>query len=74
MEAWADFDAERALTSLFIRLQQLALQYYEAGLKLDPKHPHLYTNLGSLLKDMGQLPQAVAMYKKAVDFNPTFVR
>ncbi|ORY72723.1 hypothetical protein BCR35DRAFT_307496 [Leucosporidium creatinivorum] len=52
--------------------QQLALQYYEAGLKLDPKHPHLYTNLGSLLKDMGQLPQAVAMYKKAVDFNPTF--
>ncbi|GAA5938259.1 hypothetical protein JCM1841_006809 [Sporobolomyces salmonicolor] len=52
--------------------QQLALKYYEAGLKLDPKHPHLYTNLGSLLKDMGQLPQAVAMYKRAVDFNPTF--
>ncbi|GAA5827127.1 hypothetical protein JCM5353_006201 [Sporobolomyces roseus] len=52
--------------------QQLALKYYEQGLRLDPKHPHLYTNLGSLLKDMGQLPQAVAMYKRAVDFNPTF--
>ncbi|GAA6000119.1 hypothetical protein JCM5350_004281, partial [Sporobolomyces pararoseus] len=52
--------------------QQLALRYYEQGLRLDPKHPHLYTNLGSLLKDMGQLPQAVAMYKRAVDFNPTF--
>ncbi|GAA5872460.1 hypothetical protein JCM16303_004528 [Sporobolomyces ruberrimus] len=52
--------------------QQLALRYYEQGLHLDPKHPHLYTNLGSLLKDMGQLPQAVAMYKRAVDFNPTF--
>ncbi|GAA6013595.1 hypothetical protein JCM11491_002719 [Sporobolomyces phaffii] len=52
--------------------QQLASRYYEQGLRLDPKHPHLYTNLGSLLKDMGQLPQAVEMYKRAVDFNPTF--
>ncbi|KAK4700382.1 hypothetical protein P7C70_g5865, partial [Phenoliferia sp. Uapishka_3] len=52
--------------------QQLALKYYRAGLALDPKHPHLYTNLGSLLKDMGQLPQAVQMYRQAVEFNPTF--
>ncbi|GAA5853587.1 hypothetical protein JCM8547_002514 [Rhodosporidiobolus lusitaniae] len=52
--------------------QQLALRYYQAGLKLDNRHPHLYTNLGSLLKDMGQLPQAVEMYKQAVQFNPTF--
>lgn len=48
------------------------MRYYEAGLKLDPRHPHLYTNLGSLLKDMGQLPQAVAMYRRAVEFNPSF--
>lgn len=53
--------------------QQLALEYYKAGLEQDQKHPHLYTNLGSLLKDMGQLPQAVLMYKKAVEFNPNFV-
>ncbi|GAA6052315.1 hypothetical protein JCM3770_007247 [Rhodotorula araucariae] len=52
--------------------QQLALRYYETGLKLDPRHPHLYTNLGSLLKDLGQLPQAVAMYKRAVEYNPSF--
>lgn len=52
--------------------QTLALRYYETGLKLDPKHPHLYTNLGSLLKDMGKLPEAVAMYKQAVTFNPGF--
>lgn len=53
--------------------QQLALKYYKAGLQLDPRHPHLFTNLGSLLKDMGQLPQAVLMYKQAVEYNPTFV-
>lgn len=52
--------------------QGLALRYYEYGLRLDNKHPHLYTNLGSLLKDMGQLQQAVAMYKQAVAYNPGF--
>ncbi|GAA5992692.1 hypothetical protein JCM11641_004994 [Rhodosporidiobolus odoratus] len=52
--------------------QQLALRYYHTGLKLDARHPHLYTNLGSLLKDMGKLPEAVEMYKRAVEYNPTF--
>ncbi|GAA5914406.1 hypothetical protein JCM6882_008223 [Rhodosporidiobolus microsporus] len=52
--------------------QTLAMRYYQTGLKLDPRHPHLYTNLGSLLKDMGKLAEAVEMYKSAVQFNPTF--
>ncbi|KAG0292102.1 hypothetical protein BGZ98_002727 [Dissophora globulifera] len=52
--------------------QALALQFYNYGLQLDPRHPHLYTNLGSLLKDMGQLNEAVAMYEKAVECNPRF--
>lgn len=64
---------QQGVPPVVVTAQQLALRYYEAGLKLDPRHPHLYTNLGSLLKDMGQLPQAVEMYKKAVSFNPTFV-
>ncbi|RCI06408.1 hypothetical protein CU098_011342 [Rhizopus stolonifer] len=50
----------------------LAMQYYMYGLQLDPRHPHLYTNLGSLLKDMGHLNEAVSMYEKAVEFNPKF--
>lgn len=33
----------------------LAKAYYEAGLRLDSEHPHLLTNLGSLLKDQGYL-------------------
>ncbi|KAF9197319.1 hypothetical protein BGZ49_002304 [Haplosporangium sp. Z 27] len=52
--------------------QALALQFYHYGLQLDPRHPHLYTNLGSLLKDMGQLTEAVSMYEKAVECNPRF--
>lgn len=52
--------------------QGLALQYYTYGLQLDQRHPHLYTNLGSLLKDMGHLQEAVRMYEKAVECNPKF--
>jgi predicted O-linked N-acetylglucosamine transferase (SPINDLY family) len=44
----------------------LALQYYNYGLQLDAQHAHLYTNLGSLLKDIGQLDAAIGMYERAV--------
>ena len=50
----------------------LALTYYKYGLDLDSKHAHLYTNLGSLLKDIGQLPIAVEMYEKAVACDANF--
>src|SRR5207253_1275154 len=43
----------------------LALAYYNYGLLLDSKHAHLYTNLGSLLKDIGQLDVAIQMYQEA---------
>ncbi|KAF2109909.1 UDP-N-acetylglucosaminyltransferase [Lophiotrema nucula] len=44
----------------------LALAYYNYGLNLDTRHAHLYTNLGSLLKDIGQLDVAIQMYEHAV--------
>ncbi|KAK9362949.1 glycosyl transferase family 41-domain-containing protein [Lipomyces starkeyi] len=50
----------------------LALEYYRYGLSLDSRHPHLYTNLGSLLKDQGRLVHAVAMYERAVACDPNF--
>ncbi|KAJ1926674.1 hypothetical protein IWQ60_003589 [Tieghemiomyces parasiticus] len=49
-----------------------ALQFYTYGLSLDSAHPHLYTNLGSLFKDMGYLHEAVKMYERAVECNPKF--
>ena len=52
--------------------QALAMQYYTQGLQLDPRHPHIYTNLGSLLKDLGHLNEAIQMYQKAVESNPNF--
>lgn len=32
------------------------------------RQPHLYTNLGSLLKDLGHLGEAIQMYEKALEF------
>ncbi|CBQ71837.1 related to UDP-N-acetylglucosaminyltransferase [Sporisorium reilianum SRZ2] len=52
--------------------QALAMQYYTQGLQLDPRHPHIYTNLGSLLKDLGHLNEAIKMYQKAVESSPNF--
>lgn len=50
----------------------LALQYYNYGLQLDQGHAHLYTNLGSLLKDIGQLDAAIQMYERAVKCDGKF--
>ncbi|KAL4907531.1 hypothetical protein BDW74DRAFT_125706 [Aspergillus multicolor] len=50
----------------------LALAYYNYGLHLDSRHAHLYTNLGSLLKDIGQLQAAIRMYEQAVQCDSNF--
>lgn len=50
----------------------LALMYYNYGLNIDQKHAHLFTNLGSLLKDIGQLGAAIKMYERAVSCDGTF--
>jgi predicted O-linked N-acetylglucosamine transferase (SPINDLY family) len=50
----------------------LALAYYNYGLNLDDHHAHLYTNLGSLLKDIGQLNAAIRMYELAVNCDGNF--
>ena len=50
----------------------LALAYYNYGLNLDSRHAHLFTNLGSLLKDIGQLGAAIKMYEHAVSCDENF--
>lgn len=50
----------------------LALAYYNYGLNLDQRHAHLYTNLGSLLKDIGHLGPAIKMYEQAVSCDGNF--
>lgn len=54
------------------QLSQLAYDYYLFGLKLDAKHPHLYTNLGSLLREHGKVAEAKEMYAQAVHADRMF--
>jgi len=39
--------------------REIARLYYEKGLQIDPTHPHLLSNLGSLLKDAGLTNYAI---------------
>ncbi|KAA1466908.1 hypothetical protein DENSPDRAFT_766865 [Dentipellis sp. KUC8613] len=44
--------------------------YYERGLLMDSTHPHLLTNLGSVLKDRGKISEAIHFYALAVQHKP----
>ena len=44
--------------------REVARLYYEKGLQLDPSHPHLLSNLGSLLKDAGDTTRAIGCAPK----------
>lgn len=52
--------------------RELAVQYYNYGLTLDPANPHIFSNYGSLLRDLGRPKEAILMYQKAVDCQPQF--
>ena len=53
------------------RLEE-SIQWYELGLSLDLKHVHLYTNLGSALKDSGRIQDGILAYQKAISLQPDF--
>lgn len=42
--------------------QVIAKAYYTKGLAQDSSHPHLLTNLGSLLKDQGKIEEAIRLF------------
>ncbi|KAJ3158955.1 hypothetical protein HDU86_002124 [Geranomyces michiganensis] len=49
-----------------------ALAWYDFGLKLEPSHVHLLTNLGSALKDRGQVGDGIGCYIRAISIQPDF--
>ncbi|KAI9026139.1 glycosyl transferase family 41-domain-containing protein [Hyaloraphidium curvatum] len=49
-----------------------AIAWYEVGLRLDPNHPHVLTNLGSALKDRGMVQEGIACYRRAIAIQPDF--
>ncbi|KAG2035864.1 glycosyl transferase family 41-domain-containing protein [Suillus americanus] len=50
--------------------RDVARLYYEKGLQIDPAHPHLLSNFGSLLKDAGHNTSAVGVFNHALKLHP----
>lgn len=50
--------------------RDVARLYYEKGLQIDPTHPHLLSNFGSLLKDAGHNTCAVGVFNYALQLHP----
>jgi len=53
------------------RLEE-SVHWYELGLNLDPNHVHLFTNLGSALKDRGMVTEGIQCYQQAIRIQPDF--
>jgi len=53
------------------RLEE-SIRWYNLGLKLDSNHVHLYTNLGSALKDRGMVTEGIQCYKQAIHIQGDF--
>ncbi|KAI6035688.1 glycosyl transferase family 41-domain-containing protein [Pisolithus marmoratus] len=50
--------------------RDIARLYYEKGLQVDPTHPHLLSNLGSLLKDAGHTAHALGIFRHTLSVHP----
>lgn len=50
--------------------RDIARLYYEKGLQVDPTHPHLLSNLGSLLKDAGHTTHAIGIFHYTLSVHP----
>ncbi|KAG6907659.1 hypothetical protein DXG01_007863 [Tephrocybe rancida] len=48
----------------------LTTAFYQRGLQLVPDHAHLLTNLGSALKEKGDITNAISLYSRAVEIDP----
>lgn len=59
-------------TNQLAEAKRLAFEYYQTGLHLDPQHPHLYTNLGSLYRENGKNEEAAHLYRLAIQYDPNF--
>lgn len=59
-------------TNQLAEAKRLAFEYYQTGLHLDPQHPHLYTNLGSLYRENGKTDEAALLYRQAIRYDPNF--
>jgi tetratricopeptide (TPR) repeat protein len=64
-------DNERAINYSEWGKKEQALEYYRKAVALNPNHV-LYFVIGSTLRDLGRIDDAIAAYQKSLEIKPTF--
>jgi len=65
----AAFWNESGDTALRKKDFDLAIQYFEQAIKLDPGYVMAYYNMGLTYKDKGEYAKAIQCFEKAIDLN-----
>jgi tetratricopeptide (TPR) repeat protein len=55
------------------RFYELAIEYYQQAVTLDPSFAAAYHNMGTTYDDLENYNEAIRCYKKALDFDPSLV-
>jgi tetratricopeptide (TPR) repeat protein len=51
-------------------MNRLALVYYDLAVKLDPRDPSLWVNLGTLYRQLNEMDKAKSAFSRALNINP----
>ena len=54
-------------------MYQKAQEYYRQEIAVNPSFAEAHSNLGNLLKNLGQLKEAEDCYRQALTVNPNYV-
>jgi len=73
--AWkAQVHFQRAKVYVRTHQPEPALKAFTRALQLNPEHPEIHHQRGTLLYQLGRLPEACQSWKRACDLNPSFCR
>jgi tetratricopeptide (TPR) repeat protein len=53
-------------------LNELAIEYYQKAVSIDPKHANGYNNMGTAYYDLQNYRDAIRCYEKAIAINPNY--
>lgn len=49
---------------------EIAVEWFEKALKVNPRHANSYSSLGASLEHMGKIDEAIAAFQKAIEIEP----
>ena len=73
--AWkAQVHFQRAKAYVRTHQPESALKAFDRALQLNPEHPEIHHQRGTLLYQLGRIPKACQSWHRACELNPSFCR